>query len=205
MIYYFPNRPLLDVADPDSPADPSSDYLDSLEEEGRWLAEQKWNGDNCLVHINPDGSTEFWNRQKARLKYVPTPEVKDELSRWPKDSVINCELVHSKTKGVKNLLMVHTIMRWEGAWLRGHTWGQSRDILDGCIDWGLDQYHIRISRVWKRNFFQLFMDADGSIIEGIILKDPDGKLVFSATASGKGIEVPWMRKFRKPHARIGMF
>lgn len=200
MIYYYPNRPILVPPDPDKPTDPSSDYLDSLEETGRYVAEQKWNGDNCLVHLND--KLEFWNRQKKLLKYIPDDEVREELKRWPKKSVLNAELVHSKTKGVKHLLIVHCIMCWEGTYLRGKTWGYSRDILENCIDHGLSSIHVQISKVWKSGFFQLFQEADGIIIEGIILKDPEGKLVFSATPIP---DVSWMRKVRKPSKRIGAF
>lgn len=206
MIYYFPNRPILVPPDPENPTDPSSDYLDSLEESGRYIAEQKWNGDNCLVYIHKDGTFRFWNRHKKILKYTATEEVIKELKLWPKDSVLNAELVHSKTKGVKNLLIIHCIMRWEGSYLHGKTWGYSRELLDDCINAGLNQYHVQISKTWQSGFFQLFQEADGSVIEGIILKDPEGMLKFSATAPGnKGIEVPWMLKVRKPSRRIGAF
>lgn len=202
MIYYYPNRPTLVPPDPENPMDPSSDYLDSLEESGRYLAEQKWNGDNCLVYIHKDGTFRFWNRHKKILKYTASDEVIEELKLWPKDSVLNAELVHSKTTDFKNLFIVHTIMRWEGTWLRGQSWGYSRSILEDCINHGLSGVHIQVSKVWTHGFFQLFQQADGKVIEGLVLKDPEGLIKFSATLIP---DVPWMLKVRKPSRRIGAF
>lgn len=193
-MYYYPNRPMLIPADPDHPMNPTRHYLDELEAEGKWLAEQKWNGDNCLV-VKHAGVTEFWNRHKAKLNYHPSDDVLEELSYWPDDMVLNVELVHNRTKTVKDTLIAHCIMRWQGEWLMGNTWGDSRAMLDQAINEGLSGRHVQVSRVWKSGFWDLFNAADGKIIEGIVLKNPAGKLVFSATLPK---DVSWMRKVRKP-------
>ncbi len=190
-MYYYPNRPILIPPDPNNPMRPKPDYINSLETQGRWIAEQKWNGDNCLVYTGK--KPEFWNRYKARLRYQPSEEVFNELKRWPANSVLNVELVHNKTKTVKNLLIVHCVMKWDGEWLFGKTWGDSRKILKKNNK--LSGSHVKISPVWKSGFWDLFQQADGSIVEGIIIKDPKGKLLFSATPVK---DVPWMRKIRKP-------
>jgi hypothetical protein len=86
-------------------------------------------------------------------------------------------------------------MAWDGKYLIGKSWGDSRAILEKCVEDGLSGPHVKISPVWRSGFWNLFQDADGAIIEGIILKDPTGKLVFSATPPR---DVPWMLKIRKP-------
>ena len=189
MLYFYPNRPILIPPDPQNPTNPKSDYLDSLEQTGRFIAEQKWNGDNAMIFTGSKPS--FWNRRQDLLKYQPSPEVLDELSKWPARCLLNAELVHFKTKEVKHTLIVHCIMTWKGQPLYGKTWGDSRAILE-------DQpngEHVRISKIWKSGFWKLFQEADGKVIEGIILKDPKGKLVFSATPIR---DVSWMKKVRKP-------
>jgi hypothetical protein len=55
--------------------------------------------------------------------------------------------------------------------------------------------HLVLSQVWREGFWNLWKGTDGEIIEGIILKDPTGKLVFSTTFIDS---VPWMLKIRKP-------
>lgn len=86
-------------------------------------------------------------------------------------------------------------MTWKGKHLIGKTWGDSRDILNECIEKGLSGEHIQISKVWNSHFWELFKNADGKTVEGIILKDPKGKLVFSAVPIK---DVSWMLKIRKP-------
>jgi len=193
-LFFYPNRPILVPPDPVNPLDPSRDYLDSLEAENRWLAEQKWNGDNTLIYIE-NGKFTFWNRHRESLHYQPPEEVLEELRRWPDNSILNCETVNSKTKAVKNLLIVHCVMAWKGELLVGKTWGDSRALLEESISQGLSGEYVQVSKVWQRGFWDLYQAADGVIIEGIILKDPAGKLIFSTCPID---EVYWMRKIRKP-------
>lgn len=187
--YYYPNRPMLVPPDPKNPLNPAPDYINSLEASGLYVAEQKWNGDNTLIYTGP--TPEFWNRHHARLHYKPSDEVLSELAKWPSNCVLNAETVHSKTKTVKHFLLVHCVMVWKSRPLAGKTWGDSRLILE-------DQpggSHVVISPVWKTGFWKLFQDADGATVEGIILKNPKGKLVFSTSPVA---DVSWMIKIRKP-------
>jgi len=187
-LYYFPNRPVLVAADPKDPINPKPDWLNEQEATGKWIAEQKWNGDNALIYTD---TMEFWNRYHRQLKYKPIPKVLTELEKWPKGSILNAELVHTKTKNIKNKIIVHCVMAWKREYLIGKTWGDSRDILETMPSGD----HVIVSPVWKKGFWDLYQAADGAEIEGIILKNPKGKLVFSAASPPP--EVPWMRKIRK--------
>lgn len=188
-LYFYPNRPILIPPDPHNPLDPKPDYVKSLEKSGLYIAEQKWNGDNTLYYTSEQ---QFFNRRKEPHRYVPNDQVREELAVFPKKSILNLELVHYKTKTVKHLLVVHCVMAWKGKLLNGRTWGDSRNILEDFEFFG--ERVIR-SPVWKKGFWKLFQEADGEIIEGIILKNPQGKLVFSTTPPK---DVAWMKKIRKP-------
>ena len=195
MLYYYPNRPTLIPPDPESPLDPGPGYINGLESSGKYVAELKWNGDNTLLHTD---TMTFWNRHHEKLHYQPSPEVLNELRYWKEvagDAIINCETVHSKTTTVKHLLIVHCIMAWKGEYLIGKTWEDSRNILDECIDKGLSGEHVQISKTWRNGFWDLFQNTDGKIHEGIILKDPMGKIVYSTILLK---DVSWMLKIRKP-------
>ena len=175
--------------------DPHPDYLNDLEASGKYVAEHKWNGDNTLIHTD---TMTFWNRHHEKLHYTPSPAVMEELQRWKDiggDAIINCETMHRHTTDIKDTLIVHCIMAWKGEYLIGKTWGDSRAILDECIGLGLDGQHIQISKVWSTGFWSLFVETDGKVIEGIVLKNPAGKLVYSTI---KLNAVPWMLKVRKP-------
>lgn len=187
-IYFYPNRPTLVPPDPANPLNPSPDYINNLEQSGRYIGELKWNGDNALINTS---TLSFMNRYKEPFRrYTPSPELLDELKEWPKNCILNAELLHNKTPH-KHTLIVHCVMAWRGRLLIGKTWGDSRKILDNCPSSNL----IRVSETFQSGFWNRFQEADGKTIEGIILKDPKGKLVFSTTPLK---DVPWMLKIRKP-------
>lgn len=192
-IYYYPNRPILIPPDPLNPTDPSSDYLDSLENSGKYAAEQKFNEDNCQIYTDEFMPPVFWNRTHARLGYRPIPQILEELKIFPPNSVINAELMHNHTKTVKNKLIVHCVMVWKNKPLLGKTWGDSRKILED-LDWRMND-HVILSKIQYNEFWELFQKADGNVTEGIILKDPLGKLLYSTTPINN---VSWMLKIRKP-------
>jgi len=188
MLYYYPNRPTLIPPDPDSPLNPKSNYINELERSGRFIAEQKWNGDNILIYTS---GLEIWNRHKKRHRFTITPEIKKELSLFPKQSILNAELVHYRTENLKNLIIVHSLLVWKGKVLNGKTWGYARKILED------QEYgeHVVLSKMWKSGFWKLFNKADGKIIEGIILKNPTGKIIISTSPIK---DVSYMYKIRKP-------
>ena len=183
-VYFYPNRPTL--------IPPDRSYIQKLENTGRYIAERKWNGDNVLYNTT---TQEFWNRHKARHRYVPSADVKAELDRFPKGAVLNAELVNYRTKTVKDLIVVHAIMVYNDHPLIGSSWGASRNLLES-FTYG---DHVKLSEVFKSDFWERFQEADGNIVEGIILKEIGGKLVFSATPPK---DVPWMKKVRKPRAGV---
>lgn len=191
MLYLYPNRPVLLPPDPKSPLDPGREFIDSLEASGKYVAGKKFNGDNVL--INTDQPDVFWNRKKERLKrYKPIPEMVAELKKWPASSLINAELMHLHGTLLKDTIIVHCIYVWKGHMLVGKTWQDSRDILE-TMQSGT---HVQIETIHSSGFWDLFQAADGKNVEGIVLKEPAGKLVISTMPIP---DVPWMKKIRKPN------
>ena len=199
--YFYPNRPKLIPADPVNPMAPRPDYLNKLESLGRYIAEFKWNGDNTLIYTD---DMSFWNRERKRLCYTPHPDVLEELKQFPKGCILNAETLHRHTKTVKHLIIVHSVMAWEGKLLTGKTWGYARNLLDRLawlprtvgtqLSYGC---HILLAQDFSCNFWGMFQEACkcDDAIEGIILKDPEGLLQFS---SSKLDDVSFMLKIRKP-------
>jgi hypothetical protein len=134
---------------------------------------------------------EIWNRHREHHHYLPTPEVLDELRKFPKGAVINAELMHNRTVEIKNTIIVHCVMVWDGKPLIGKTWGDARKIIE-TLPYG---EHVKLSEIFRDRFWERFQSADVKTVEGIILKNPLGRLVFSTTPID---DVAWMLKIRKP-------
>ena len=68
---------------------------------------------------------------------------------------------------------------------------------------------MKLSEIHRSGFWELYQRADGGstpMVEGIILKDPTGKLVFTATPGQETTPgVPWMLKIRKPKPGVYQF
>ena len=189
LLYWYPNRPILIPPDPVNPLQPKPDYINGLEKEGRYVAELKWNGDNCLLYTD---DLSFWSRHRSKLKYIPSPEVLSEVQKFPKGCIVNLELVHNRTKTIKHKLVVHSLMAFKGKPLLGKTWGNARHFLESKFEFG---EHTILSPTFKKGFWDLFNQADGTTVEGIILKDPSGIIQFSTTPL---MDVPYMMKIRRP-------
>jgi len=183
MLFYYPNRPIL--------IPPDKKQILEFEKSGQYIAEHKFNGDNITIMTGTHEDYTFWNRDKTISRYQPTPEVLEELSVIPANSAVNVELMHYKTKTIKNILKAHCIMSWEGKPLLGKRWSDSRNILE-TLKYGK---HFQLSPIYTKDFWKLFQDADGSIIEGIVIKLKEGKLKHSTS---KIADVAWMLKVRKP-------
>jgi len=100
-IFFYPNRPTLIPPDPQNPLRPAPDYINGLEKSGTYLAERKYNGDNCYIY----SPTEFWNRHKARHRYQPTPEVLEELKALPKQAHYILRQENFQAKKIFNSLL----------------------------------------------------------------------------------------------------
>ena len=200
MPFYYPNRPTLVPPDPINPLNPSSDYIDSLEDQNKYIGEYKWNGDNTTVYTS---NMTFFNREGRPLHYTPHPDLLEELSAFPRGCILNGELMHRHTKKVKDLLILHCVMAWKGHQLFGKTWADSRKILE---DMNLIQTkgtslvydaHLVTAANYGSGFWGMFQEAVAcdEAIEGIVLKNPKGKLVFSVNPI---TDVSWLIKIRKP-------
>jgi hypothetical protein len=201
-LFYYPNRPMLIPPDPSNPLNPAPTYINSLEAAGLFdRAEFKWNGDNTTVRTD---DLSFWNRQGERLSYTPHPDMLKELKQFPKNSLLNGELMHRHTKSTKDLLILHCVMGWKGNLLLGKNWGYARQILETCtwlpltcgtqLSYGC---HVVLAQDFQSGYWDLFNQAracDDSI-EGIVLKNSKGKLIFSTRPIP---DVSFMLKIRKP-------
>lgn len=197
--YYFPPRPMLS----------SVDLLERYEKKPNWIAEIKMNGTNCEIKKLENGKIEFWDRHKKFLQYNKqvVPEVIKEIEslNFPAGTVINAELLHSKTKYTKHILFFHTILILDHELFNGVEYSKSRKILEEHFK-GKKFKHLWLAKQFKNDFTNLFKkiisepyEGDKDLVEGIVLKDLNAKLRVSRHGSEKfGLKV------RKPHKNYAL-
>lgn len=95
------------------------------------IAQYKLNGNRNVIKVSPDRRVEFWNRHAEMQKYeIPTP-IRDNIlaispvGHW---TVWDTELLHTKTKNVKNVVYVFDCLVWESKHLAGKTYGERYNI-----------------------------------------------------------------------------
>lgn len=193
---YFPPKPLLISLD--------QPLFDELEMRKDVAAELKYNGTRLILKriVDEDGTHtgvmlkpyyEFWNRHGERLKYEPNSALLKQLDGipWEGDCVLDGELMHFKTKKVKN-----TVVLWDV-----YMWGEStlnlplesrRELLAAklavfpvtvCVS---DK--VTISQAWEggekgrfRDLFEKFTKLDD--IEGLVIKSLKAKVTLGRNGS----------------------
>jgi hypothetical protein len=102
------------------------------------IAQFKLNGTRNMFYIFPDGRVECWGRDREKQKlYTLTPKMAEQIRSLGltagKFHVIDGELLHSKTKTVKDVSYVFDILVHDGVYLLGLTYRERYEILHRLI------------------------------------------------------------------------
>jgi len=180
-------------------------------EKRKWLAQVKKNGTNSVIYVPP----KFEGRPFAKTRHPEDPDHKVwEFSQasikaftdiqgksW---HVFNVELLHSKGNGIRDTNYVHDVLVYAGTYLVGSTVQQRQDILQHLFDTQSlkgPNSHLEVNKnTWivknhKRSFRNLFARLENED-EGLVLKNPEGKLLIKDNAS-------WAVKCRHPNKNLG--
>jgi ATP-dependent DNA ligase len=180
-------------------------FLDKLDVggvSGEWWAEPKWNGDRLVLLHGRDRSWKFMNRQKAELKYVPSPEVLQELNEMNiragglGEAQLDGELVHNHTKHIKHTIIIYDIYTAHGE--------PQREPLDERRQW-LELFVSKDSASRVRladRFLPMYSSFKAAFawavlwpeLEGLVLKRSDGLIDFNPV---KSPDVAWQMKVRR--------
>lgn len=156
-----------------------------------YIAQIKKNGTCCVMDVDADGETTFWNRHNEHQKAWRAPEnIKDYFSDFP-NSVIVGELLHNKHPGFKNIIYIFDVLILHGKELYGTTLNERLTILK---DFPTTE-GIWIAETFTQNLQELFDGLISEIDEGIVLKDPEATL---AAPFRQSINADWQVKCRKP-------
>lgn len=159
--------------------------------EGRkWLAQFKKNGTNTEIAISPDKQFFMKTRHNTDHKqWSLTPHIQKELIRLLPEKewfVICCELLHNKTKEIKDTIYIFDVLVWKGEFLYDSTFAERKKLLDDRLITNVEAVShyvcdnagkIWYAKAFDKDFKALFAAIkDPNVDEGLVLKDPNGKL-----------------------------
>jgi hypothetical protein len=179
-------------------------------EKKKWVAQYKKNGTNCVIWITPQKKIIIKSRHGENHKaWAMTPYLEKELIRlFPEKKwfVLCSELMHSKTPTIKDTIYIHDMLVWKSKFLLSSTFMERQLLLDARLKTNVEtQTHYvcdEQGKVWyakrfEKGFNALFMAIkEPKIDEGLVLKDPNGKLRRCFTPKDNS---SWQVKCRHEH------
>lgn len=179
--------------------------LDKMED-GKWIAQRKFNGDRCLIHYSGNGDVELYNRHGSRQKYKLPGFLRQELLNLniepAQEYWLDGELLHPK---IPNTIVLYDVLH-AGDYLYGCSLTSRLTRLQEICRHP-SQYpdppiallcspHVWMAESFDANFKSHFKDyIDLPIIEGLVLKLGSSLL---SHWGYKPYEVDWQVRCRKP-------
>jgi ATP-dependent DNA ligase len=209
LMYFYPEKPTLMMIE--------ADAFQEMSDSDEWIAEPKFNGARCEVHLF-NGHVEFWDRHGKHLKYNDDPlheeereKIKNILrSKFGNQSyfVFDGELRHNKVRGIQNKLVIYDVHVFAGELLNHLTFAERRYMLEGHFEkkmfeegWFYDEdATVHLINQYVNDFGKAFDDytqgyhGPADEFEGLVMKRLDGKLQLGRVSGTPSI---WMMKVRK--------
>ena len=191
-LYFYPEKPsLIHIEQP---------LFQELDNDPAYNAELKYNGIRLQLHIL-NGEIQFWDRHGKQLGYEPDADLKLALrSAFPRTMgycLLDGELRHNKTIGIRNKLVLWDTFIWNGELLTSKPYFKRRNLLRNILD--VDGEPLGLIKEHLTDFRKVYDDAIlRDEIEGLVIKKTTGMLQLGRTA---GVKSNWMFKVRKPCGR----
>ena len=120
--------------------------------------------------------------------------------------VLCAELMHSKTKEIKNTIYIHDMLVWQSEMLLESTFRERQVILDERLKTNVEAHSHYVvdaeGKIWyakrfEKNFNGIWVSIkEPKIDEGLVLKNPEGKLRACLTEKENA---SWQVKCRHQH------
>lgn len=171
---------------PPRPENPiPNQMIDSYFAKG-YVAQVKKNGTNNPIFLGPDYTIFKTRINEDHKNWSPNSDHKmffKELgTRIGSHNVFCSELIHNKTKTVKNVIFIYDILVYKGMHLVGKTFLERQKILDEIFtkEFGDEYSHTIIGDgVWRaKNFTNnaIWEKLNFEVDEGLVLKNPTSTL-----------------------------
>lgn len=200
--FLYPPRPVRSVL---------PGLLGFYEKKGYW-AQIKKNGTCSILGIGPQGEVytmsrhaephKSWSPSKESLK----PLVDRANGKW---RVYVVEAMDKKTKNIKDTIYIHDIIVNDGIILERTTFAERQELLQmifpvrrkGGLGYDKITEKVWLATIIKENFKAIFDSiTDPKVNEGLVLKDPNGKL---KPMWREGTNTGWQVKCRYPTKNYG--
>lgn len=180
---------------PPRPENAIAPHLMPFYESQGWVAQYKKNGTNTIIAIGPDQQIILKTRHGEDHKaWSLTDGLANSLKNlFPeKEWVVLCaELMHSKTPAIKDSLYIHDCIVWGSKFLLGSTFLSRQLLLSERLATNVEtKTHYVVDREGKlwlaklitKDFISAFQSIkEPKIDEGLVLKNPHGKLTLCLT------------------------
>lgn len=173
-------------------------------EQKKYVAQIKKNGTGSIIAISPDKEIFLKTRHGSDHKmWIPPEGMFDPFYSLPNRWYYFCfELLHSKTKHIKNTMYLHDILVSNNNYLLGITYEARHNLLQRLFRKVQDvtsQYMMITDNIWIANnynlgFENLFHSLHASEDEGLVLKNPAAELSLCTKEDSNS---HWMIKCRK--------
>lgn len=199
--YLYPPRPTSAV---------TCDLIPMYEHDG-WVGQYKKNGTCAVIGVGPGHCFRWMNRHDDELKWTPTERIAGMLweifgsSEW---TVLVGELLHSKVKEIRNKVYLFDYIVLEGEYQLGTTFREREKILqerfEPYVEAERESHWLATEDVWlakthRIGLEQIFRSMDKPEDEGLVLKDPEGKL---RDCEREKTNDHWQVKVRHPKANF---
>lgn len=202
--YLYPEKPVLMQIDQDA--------FTEFSNSPQWIAEPKYNGARCIVHII-NGKVEFWDRHGKKLDFDTNPlyaKGRDEIKKIFINKfgekgyfVFDGELRHNKVRGIQCKLVIWDCFIFNHEVLNKLPYWARRSKIEEKMKADTND-PVTLIRQWKNDFKTVYDEyvsgkwGDPDEFEGVVMKNVNGKLNLGRVS---GSPSNWMYKIRKATGR----
>lgn len=172
-------------------------------EKRRFVAQIKKNGTGSILAVSPKKELYFKTRVgEDHRAWTPTDEIISVFYGLPPRWFYFCfELLHSKTKDIKNTIFIHDILVYGSKYLLGSTYKdryslyhQLFPIVERTGQFDIVNDNVLLANNYDIGFEYLFDSLKNTEDEGLVLKNPNAELQI---CSKEGSNSNWQVKCRR--------
>lgn len=206
--YFYPEKPVLMQI--------GQKEFEEMSKDPRYIAEPKYNGARCEVHII-DGKVEFWDRHGKKLDFDTNPLYTEGREKIKKILVrafgkvgyflFDGELRHNKVKGIQCKLVLWDCFIYKYELLNKKPYWARRALIIEKLNQDNGDYQnepVFLIRQWTTDFKVVYDEyvsgkwGHPDEFEGVVIKEVNGKLNLGRAS---GSPSNWMFKVRKATGR----